>query len=132
MIKDYQKLKLPDESKLHDVIFEVNWNPHDKAVTDCKLVRITHPGGKSSIIKKEHLNAFLFAIGNEAEQRKMIPQVINRSRHYKTVVTVKAKENIKKGEDVTFPIDISLPTFQEEIIAEAKQDLTKNLTRADN
>ncbi len=127
MIKDYQKFKLQDETKQHDIMLEVNWNPHDKAVTDCKLVRITHPGGKSSIVKKEYLNAFLFAIGSESEQRNMVPQTVQRSRHYETTVEVEAKKDIKKGEKITFPIKLTLPTLSQEIISEAKQDLTKKL-----
>ena len=125
MIKGYEKLRIPDETKKHDIIVEVNYNPHDKSVTDCKMIRFT-VGGKASVVKKEHLTAVLFAIGNEEEQRKMIPQIQTRSRWYETVVSVKAKKDIKKGEDLTFPLKLTLPTFSEEIIAEAKRDVIKN------
>lgn len=122
MISSYEKLRLPDENKLQDLILEVNWNPYDKKTNECKYVRVT-AGGKTSVIKKEHLNAALFAIGNEEEQRKMIPQIQRRSRWYETVVSVKANNDIKKGENITFPIKLTLPTFEEEVIAEVKKDV---------
>lgn len=122
MIKSYEKLKVPDENKKQDLIMEVNWNLHDKQTNDCKYIRVTM-GEKTAVVKKEHLNAVLFAIGTEEEQRKMIPQVERRSRWYETVVSVKTTKDIKRGQELTFPIKLSLPTFEEEVIAEAKRDI---------
>lgn len=124
MIKNYEKLRIPDESKINDVLAEVNWNPHDKSIEDCKKIRFT-VGGKTAIVKKEHLTGFLFAIGNEEEQRKMIPVVQRRSRWYETVISVKAKKDIHKGEDITFPLKLTLPTIEEEALADIKKDLIK-------
>lgn len=133
MITDYNKARFIDENKTGEFFAEVNWNKFDEKVRDCKLIRFTFPGGKTCMVKKEALLSFLFAIGSEEEQRKMIPQLINRSRHYETTVSVEAKHDIKKGENVTFPIKLTLPTFSEEIIAEAKRELlTKNKGKLDN
>ncbi len=115
MISSYEKLKVADQNKSNDVVFEVNWNKHDESTKDCKLVRIT-VGGKSAIIKKEDLISFLFIIGKEDEQRNLIPQQITRSRGYTTVVTVKAKHDIKEGDDVTFPLELTLPDVKQEVI----------------
>lgn len=123
MIKSHEKMRIPDENKERDLVLEVNWNPKDKKSNDCKLIRVTYPDGSISVIRKEHLNAVLFAIGNEEEQRKMIPQVTTRSRWYETVVSVKAKSDIRKGESITFPIKLTLPSIEEEAIAEAKRDV---------
>lgn len=122
MLVGYEKLRIPDETKKHELLLEVNWNPYDETSKDGKLIRITM-GGKSAIIKREHLNAVLFAIGTAEDQRKMIPQVQRTSRWYETVVSVKATKNIAKGEEITFPIKLTLPTIEKEIIAEAKRDL---------
>ena len=124
MLKTYDKLRIPDENKVNDLLIEVNWNPNDKETNDCKFLRVTM-NGKTSVIKKEHFYAFLFAIGNESEQMKMIPKVERRSRWYETVVSVVAKNDVKKGQNITFPIKLTLPTIEEEVIGEMKKDLLK-------
>ena len=124
MIKGYEKLRIPDETKVNDVLMDVNWNPHDKETIDCKMIRLT-VGGKTAVIRKDHFMGFLFAIGNEEEQRKMIPVVERRSRWYETMITVKAKKDIHKGEDLTFPLKLTLPTLEQEALSELKKDLLK-------
>ena len=74
MIKGYEKLRIPDENKMNEIIVEVNWNPFDPQTKNCKYIRITM-GGKTAVMKKEHLMGVLFAIGNEEEQRKMAQQM---------------------------------------------------------
>ena len=130
MIKGHEKFRVPDENKLNDLDVEVNWNPKDKKSNECKLIRVTGKDGSVSVIRKEHLNAVLFAIGNEAEQRKMIPQVERTSRWYETVVSVKATKDIHKGEEITLPIKLTLPTFDKEVIAEAKRDVLESSLRS--
>lgn len=120
----HEKFALPDENKKNTLVFEVNWT-EDKSVAGCKLLRVHLPNGDMAVVRKEHLNAILFALGNEEEQKKMIPQVTRRSRWYETMVGVKAKKDIKKGEEIVFPIKLSLPTFEEEVIAETKRDILK-------
>ena len=113
MIKDYQKFRMLDENKRNNFFIEVNWN---KEVSDCKILKITFPDRKQSIIKKEHLLAVLFAIGSESEQRRMVPQKLTQVKWYETVVSIKATKDINKGEQITFPIKITLPSTEEEVI----------------
>lgn len=120
MITSHEKFKVPDEGKTHELIFEVNWNPHDKKSNNCQIVRVTMPNGDAVLIRKEHLNAILFAIGTEEEQQKMIPQTLTHSRIYETVVGVTAQKDIRKGEKVIFPIKLTLPTLEETVIGEIK------------
>ena len=132
MITDYNKARFVDENKTGEFFAEVNWNKYDEKVKDCKLVRFTFPGGKAIVVQKDALISFIFAIGSEEEQRKLIKEFTTRSRWYETTVSVTAKQDIKKGEELTFPIKLTLPTFSEEIVAEAKRDLTKNSSGVDN
>lgn len=125
MLKGYEKLRIPDENKLHDMVWEVNWNPHDKKTSDCKLVRVTFPGGQTSLVKKEHMLSALFAIANAEEQLKMVPVQKTLSRWYETIVSVTATKDVKKGEELTFPIKLSLPAHTYDVLSEAKQDLLK-------
>ena len=130
MLKTHEKIRVPDINKEKDFFAEVNWAPKDKRTNECKVIRFSFPNGDSALVLREHLNAILFAIGKEEDQRKLIPQTINRSRHYETVVGVVATKNIQKGEQINFPIKLTLPTFSEEIIAEAQRDvINRGLTR---
>ena len=116
MIKHYEKFRIPDQNKLHDWFMEVNWNEKDKKTNECKIIRVTFPNGKQAFIKKEHFLSVLFTFGDQEQQMKMVPQKLSRTRWYETVVSVKAKRDIKKGEDLTFPIKLSMPSEEEEII----------------
>lgn len=121
MIKRYEKFRLPDENKRKELLLEVNW-AKDSKIDDCKILRLTFPNGDQMHLKKEYLNSVLFALGTAEEQRKMIPQRISRVKWYETVVSVKATQDIKRGEQVTFPIKLSLPSAEEEAIAEIKRE----------
>lgn len=123
MLKTHEIIRIPDENRLHDLQLEVNWSPKDKATNECKFIRVHFPDGKVGTIKKEHLNAALFAFGTAEEQRKMVPQTTKRVKWYETVVSVQAKKDIRKGEAITFPIKITLPSVEEEAIAEIKNKL---------
>lgn len=116
MITDYEKIRVPDESKLRDFFLEVNWNPKDPKTNECKILRFTFPNGETAHVKKEHILAILFALGSKDEQRDLIPQTLTRSKWYETVVSVKATKDIRKGEQVTFPIKISLPETEEQVL----------------
>lgn len=125
MLDRYEKFRLVDEGKNNEFFVEVNWDKNQKT-SDCKVLKFTFPDGTESYIKREYLNALLFAVGNEEEQQKMIPQTITRVKWYETVVSVKAKNDIKRGELITFPIKLSLPSLQEEAIAEIKHSIKNN------
>lgn len=115
MIDNYEKIRVPDENKKNDFFVEVNFDKKDK----CKVLRVTFPDGKQAFVKKEYLNAILFAIGNDEEQRQMIPTTVQQVRWYETVVSVKAKKDIHKGDNITFPIKISIPSPQEERLSKS-------------
>jgi len=126
MIDTYEKFAIPDEKNGKEIIIEVNWE--DNPQTDqCKVLKLTLPKEKVVYVKKEFLNAMLFAVGNSEEQRKMIPQRVRHNRHYETVVSVQAKTDIRKGEKITFPIKISLPTYEEEVLGQGRPDGVRRL-----
>ena len=115
MIKGYEKLRIPDQNKTNDFFIEVNWT-EERKIQGCKILRVTFPNGQEAYVKKDHFYAILFAIGNETEQRKMIPQTVQKVKWYETILSVKAKKDIRKGENITFPIKISIPAPSEEVI----------------
>ena len=115
MIEGYEKFRIPDDGKKHDWFIEVNYSD-DEDVQGCKILKVTHPDKKVSYIKKEHLYAVLFAIGNAAEQREMTPQIVTTTRRYETVLQVKATKDIHKGESITFPVSFTLPVDKKEKI----------------
>ncbi len=122
MITNYEKFRLIDENKQKEFFIEVNWDKKDEHINNCKILKITFPNGEEMLLKKEYLNSLLFLIGTADEQQKMIPQVIRRSKWYETVISVKAKKDIKKGENITFPLKITLPSVEQEAIAGIKKE----------
>jgi hypothetical protein len=126
MLTTHEQLRVPDENKENDLILEVNWNPKDDKTNNCKMIRVVLPDGKVAMIRKEHLVAVLFAMGNEEEQRKMIPQTLHHVRWYETILSVRAKKTIEKGELITFPIKLSLPSLEQEALGQIKKDVAKS------
>lgn len=120
MILDYEKIVIKDESGKNHLIAEVNWNPEDEKTNKCQIIRLTYPDGKTAFIEREKLMSFIFAIGTATQQKDLIPQTLHRVKWYETVLSVKATKNIKKGEQITFPIKITLPATEEEIIGKKK------------
>ena len=130
MLKGYEKFKVPDMNKTRYMTWEVNWNEGDPVTNECKVIRVTFPNGDLMSIKREHLNAILFALGNSEEQRQMVPQTLHRSKWYETILGITAMKNIQKGEKINVRVKIPLPTVSEEVVSEMKRDvLKKGLTR---
>lgn len=121
MLDEQEKFTFEDQSGKNNVTAEINWN---EEVTPCKSVRFKL-GDKVAYIDRKELNTFLFAIGTPSEQRKMVPQKTRRNRHYETVLSIKATKNILKGEHIRVPVSLSLPSVEEEVIA----DVGKRLKR---
>ena len=121
MIEKYDKFRISDLNKEKDFFVEVNYKD-DPEINQCKILKITFPNKDIAYVKRDQLMAFLFAIGRPEDQRKIIPQRINRTRWYETVIGVKATKDIRKGEMMNFPIKISLPDVSEEVISEIKKD----------
>lgn len=130
MITEHEKFRLQNKigkTNKDDLFAEVNWTDNED-IKDCQVVKFTL-GDKVAIVNKEHLNSMLFAMGNPEEQRKMIPQTIRRSRWYETIISVKAKKDIKTGESITFPLKITLPTAEEEVISEIKREQKEKMKK---
>lgn len=121
MLKDFYRLRLPDLAKKNDLTMEVNWNEKDENIKNCQVVKFTFKNGEEAYIKREDLNFFLFTIGTPEDQKKMIPQKLTKVRWYETVVGITATKDIAKGEKISFPIKLSLPVGEEEIIGGLKK-----------
>ena len=89
MITDYEKFRIADEGKQHELLVEVNWSK-EPSIVESRVLRLTFPNGDVMLVKRKHLNALLFALGNAEEQRQLTPTVTRRSRWYETVISVKA------------------------------------------
>ena len=122
MIDGHEKFKMEDLAGKHDWFMEVNWED-DKKTRDCQVIKLTFPNGDTAFTKKDHLYSVLFAIGNPKQQAEIIPQKLTRSRWYETTVGVKAKKDIRKGEQIIFPVKFSLPAVEEEVIIKNNQKL---------
>lgn len=125
MLDTHEKFRMLDKGKKNHFFIEVNWEKDNKDINQCKVLKVTFPDNKVCYLDKKYLNELLFAIGSPSEQQKMIPQKISRVRHYETVVSVKAKRDLRKGEEITFPINLTLPAVDEEVIGNLKK--TKGL-----
>jgi hypothetical protein len=116
MEKNYNKFRLVDQAGKKDLIIEVNWNEKEEETNGSKVLKLTYPNGENAYVKREYFNSLLFVLGTPEEQQKMIPQKLTKARWYETVLSVKATKDIKKGENITFPIKLTMPVQEEEII----------------
>jgi hypothetical protein len=123
MIHTHERFKLIDLNNKPAGIVEVNWNPEDEKTNECKVLKFIYPDGSTSFVERKILNELLFAIGKAEDQRKMIPQTHKRVRWYETTLGVRATKDIRKGETITFPIKITLPSIEEEAIGEIAKQL---------
>lgn len=123
MLSNHETFRFAEKGTGKEFSCEVNWNGND----GCAKVRFTFPNGDKVVVDRNQLNTMLFAMGNRTDQMKMIPSVESRSRWYSTVVGVKntTGKPIMPGQEVIFPLKLSLPTFSEEVYAEAKKDVLK-------
>lgn len=116
MIKERETFKIPQLNPGKDIEIDVNWQPDDEKTNECKVLRFRYPDGTTSYVKKDLFYGLLFAIGSKEQQRKMIPQKLSSVRHYKTDMYLQMRKDCKKGDIVKVPVDISLPSIDEEII----------------
>ena len=108
MLDTHEKFRMVDKSGKNDFFFEVNWNPKDVKSNDCQVFRVLFPdgGGKEAYIDRKHLIEMLFACGSPEEQQNMIPQTLTTVHYHRTMLGVKVKKDIQKGEMMNFPIEI--------------------------
>lgn len=110
MLTEHHIANLIDQNKRVNFAAEVNWNIEDKKTNESKIIKLSCKCGKSSYIRREILNEFLFAIGTAQDQRKMVPQTISRVHSQEVKLAFKATKDIRKGEEVVMnPIKISIP-----------------------
>ena len=116
MIKNHAQIRIPDENKEKHLELEVNWAPKDEKSNDCKLIRAHYPDGTIALFRREHLNAFLFAIGTEENQRDLIPQKLTSIRNYETILGITAHKRIEKGEKINVKVKIPIPIDSQEVV----------------
>lgn len=99
------------------VAFEVNWNEKDAASNNSQVIKVSIDD-KQAYISRDDLLQFVFAIGKADDQIKLIPQTLTKVHAKKTVFTIKATKDIRKGEDVVFAaeVDFECP-YAENVIA---------------
>lgn len=120
MLDAYEKFRMIDQAKKNDFFAEVNYSSN-KDVINCQVVKFTFPDGKESFVDKKHLIEMLFAMGTENEQTDMVPYKITRAKWYETILSVVAKKDIRKGEKIVFPIKITLPSQEQEMVSGFKK-----------
>ena len=125
MLEGYEKIEIPDEDGDNPLVCEVNWSPKDKRTNGCKVLRFTFPDGTESYVKREYLNSILFAIGREEDQRNLIPNRVQTIRKYQTMLSITAKKDVRKGEQIFVNVDIPLPPIEKEIYEEAKRQASR-------
>lgn len=110
MLTEHEKFNVIDPNMASTGMFwEVNWNPKDDTTNQCKVIKMTLPDESTIFVERKILLEILFAIGKPEDQQKMIPQTMETIHHYRTVLGVKAKNDIAKGEMINFPIELSVP-----------------------
>lgn len=121
MLDTYEKFALPDLSKKNTFTVEVNWESANKKTNQCKILKIMSPSGEVAYVDQKHFVEMVFAIGTAEQQRKMIPQTLETVHWRDTILGIQATKDIRKGEQINFPIKISFPcTITQEIIGEVK------------
>ena len=104
MIREHRRFSIQDTSgRGNDIEMEVNWN---KQVAGNKFIKF-QLAGKEAIISYNHLWTLLFMTANEKQQEDMLPTKTERVRIYNTLVDIKAKKDIKKGDTIRIPMSIS-------------------------
>lgn len=126
MLDEHEKFEMKDESGTNHFFMEVNWNPENKNINQCKIIKFTFPGGKTAFIKKEHLHALLFALGTPDEQQKMIPVKLTQVRHWISDLYLTMTKDVKRGDIVKTKVDITLPSVSEEVIGEFAKGMIKS------
>ena len=93
MISTHEKIRLTPELSC-----EVNWN---KAVIPCKKFRLTdEKKGTQHIIDRDSIYSMLFMFGDDEQQSSLVPVVSMQVREVVKLLKVRAKKDIKKGDEI--------------------------------
>ena len=101
-----QRLVLPDSSvKGNDIYADINWNEASKK----KYIRFTL-GDKTAIVKKDHVMAILFMLGNAQEQERIITPFIKQTRvtKFNKMIGITTTRDIGKGENINIILEFTL------------------------
>ena len=101
-----QRIALPDASgKGNDICADINWNEASKR----KYIRFTL-GGKTAIVKKDHVLSILFMLGSAEEQDKIISPFIKQTRvtKFTKLVGITTSRDVRKGENINVLLEFSL------------------------
>jgi len=101
-----QRLVLPDSSgKGNDIIADINWNEASKG----KYIRFIF-GDRVAIVKKDHVMAILFMLGNAKEQDAIISPFVTQTRvtKYTKMVGITSDRDIPKGHPVNVLLEITI------------------------
>jgi len=99
MMHDYAKMGN------EKITIEANW---DAGVTPGKAFKIT-VDGKEAILERDDLYALLMLFGDEEQQSDLIPVQQTQVRAITRLITVKAKKDIKRGEEIKFAYEYFVP-----------------------
>ena len=127
MLREHELLNVIDVfGKLTGLTVEVNWDPADIKNNECKVLKFNFPDGSQHFVKREDFIALLWVIGREEDQQKMVPQKLTTVRWYETVLKIKAKKDIHKGEDIICPIKLTLPADEKQVIGRTTHGTPKS------
>lgn len=100
---------------------EVNF---DGDYNDCVKITIRDDTGHdtSRIIKYSDLFSFMFVLANKEQQAKMVPVTEELGHQYMKKIHVKAKKDIKEGEELIVNVPINVPKIiEDEILFELEK-----------
>ena len=92
------------------LVVEVNWN---KEVTPCKKMRLIDKNTKTEyIIDRGDFFGMMFMFADPDQQVEMIPTISTEVRSVRTMLKIKAKKDIKKGEFIVVPHEYFVPVTE--------------------
>ena len=94
-----------------------NWNNKDKETT--YLLRF-ELGTCEARLTREDIVGLAFIVGDSQDQEKLVNSTGELKRRFEKTVTVKADNDIKKGEEVVFKLAFDIPEEEiRQLIAES-------------
>jgi hypothetical protein len=103
MLKDREKIILPDLKKINDI--EIDVIPDEFYKDKLKVIM----GGKEALINRKDLFSIAFVIADPDTQVDLTPVKQTTIRKYVRQYRITAKKNIKKGEQIIFNTSFDVP-----------------------
>jgi hypothetical protein len=108
MIQEHNKAVIPDASGHNDLEVEMNWNDKTHDAVRIKL------GDKEAIIKIDDLFGLAYTLASPEQQAELMPVRHTTVTKYFKQHVVKAKRDIKKGDQLIVNCEINVPTVVED------------------